>query len=545
MFRFAKLELVVLALLATGCSEDGDASGGTGGIGGFGGIGGSAEPIEVVEVPLPAGVTIPSQQNSTGFTVDGSRLFTTVMIDDVEGRHVATLARDGSDFQCLTCADLASPDLDLRQPQMATDGQRFAVRSGSGDQRHAFIECTPSVLDCQTAALIPVELPAGVALLRNAQMRIAPDGEHLLFSQIRLDGLLIPVFGGLVRETDRYTVTDPRALAGFRPTFTGPSAALELAQGNWGEGKGFADGGASLRYYTTLDSLNYDSVKLDLATGEITRLTSDPEYDEDVDISADGQWVVTASFRNYERMSVFSLVPRPPIVDAALRGPVALLRNQNERRFFDLWLLPFGRADEDSEIAQQIKNTDEPNDPNFNTRGQGRWNEDGTQFVFVEEDARALGTARLKLATFTSRTPATPLPVVSSPEPTWAAPLADAVTPNESTTGTLPGPASGRADIAVFDLDLTPLAALVDIQIEYVDYSADGCSFLNGAETATVSGLDFTWTADLEVTGCHEGSLIADVQGLIAIPGSGMPTTATGTAVAEYDGARREGVPQP
>jgi hypothetical protein len=90
IFRFAKLELVVLALLATGCSEDGDASGGTGG------IGGSAEPIEVVEVPLPAGVTIPSQQNSTGFTVDGSRLFTTVMIEGVEGRHVATLARDGT-----------------------------------------------------------------------------------------------------------------------------------------------------------------------------------------------------------------------------------------------------------------------------------------------------------------------------------------------------------------------------------------------------------------------------------------------------------------
>ena len=326
MFRYAELQLVVLALLATACTEDSATP--------------SGEPIEVVEVPLPQGVTIPSQQNSTGFTVDGSRLFTTVMIEGVEGRHVATLARDGTDFRCLTCADLASPTLDLRQPQMATDGQRFAVRSGSEDQRHAFLECTPSVLDCQTAALIPVELPAGAALLRNAQMRIAPDGEHVLFSQVRLDGLIIPVFGGLARETDRYTVTDPRALAGFRPTFTGPSTSLELTEGNWGEGKGFADGGASLRYYTTIDSLNYDSVKLDLATGEITRLTSDPEYDEDLDISSDGQWVVTASFRNYERMSVFSLVPRPPIVDAALRGPIALLRNQNERRFFDLWPTP-------------------------------------------------------------------------------------------------------------------------------------------------------------------------------------------------------------
>ncbi len=530
MFRLAKLQLLVVALFATGCPEDSQAP--------------SGEPIEVVEVPLPQGVTIPSQQNSTGFTVDGSRIFATVMVDGVEGRHVATLARDGTDFRCLTCADLASPDLDLRQPQMATDGRRFVVRSGSEEQRHAIIECTPSVLDCQTAALIPVEIPIGAAHLRNAQLRIAPDGEHVLFSQVRLDGLIIPVFGGLVRETDRYTVTDPRVLAGFRPTFSGPPTALEIAEGNWGEAKGFADGGASVRYYTTIDSLNYDSVKLDLATGAITRLTSDPEYDEDVDISPDGQWVVTASFRNHERMSVFSLVPRPPIVDAALRGPLALLRNQNERRFFDLWLLPFGRADEDTEIAQQIKNTDEPNDLNFNTRGQGRWSEDGTEFVFVEEDARALGTARMKLATFTSRAPATPLPVVSSPEPTWAAPLSEALTPVENTMGMLPGPASGGADIVAFDLDLTPLAARVDIQIEYVDYSTDGCSFLNGTETATVDGLDLTWTADLQVTGCHEGSLVADVQVRIAIPGSGMPTSATGTVVAEYDGVRREGVPE-
>ena len=532
--------LPLLIFVLVGC-ETGQAgsAGGTGGSAGAGGATLSPEAIEVVEVPLPEGVSIPSQQNSTGFTVDGSRLFTTVIIDGVEGRHIATLAKDGSDFRCLTCEDLASPDVDLRQPQMATDGRRFAVRNGSGEQRHAFIECTPSILDCQTAAFVPLEVPLGpVALLRTDQLRIAPDGEHVLFVHVRQDGLLIPVFGGLVRETDpdTYSVDDPRALAGFRPTFTGPSDALELAEGNWGEGKGFSDGGASVVYYTTIDSLNYDSVKLDLETGEITRLTSDPEYDEDVHISPDGQWVVTASFRNYERMSVFSLVPRPPIIDAALRGPIALLRNENERRFFDLWLVPFGRADDDAEIAQQILDDDEVNELSFNTRGQGRWSGDGTQFVFVEEDARALGTARLKLATFTSRQPATPVPIVASPEPTWAPPLSDVLSPSEIALGTLQGPASGRAEVD-FDLQLAPLSGMVGIEITYVDYSADGCSFLNGTEAVTVDVVAYTWTADLEVTGCHVGSLVADVEGIA------FPASATGTIVAEYDGDRREGLP--
>jgi hypothetical protein len=202
------------------------------------------------------------------------------MVEGVEGRHIATLAPDGGDFRCLTCNDLASPSLDLRQPQMATDGRRIAVRSGSKKRRHAIIECTPSVLECETAELVPVEIPIGdVPILRNAQMRLSPDGEHVLFTHVRTDGMLIPFLGELVRDADRYSVENPRALVGFRPTLTESPTGLELAEGNWGEAKGFTDGGASIVYYTTIDSLNFDSVKLDLATGEITRLTSDPEYD--------------------------------------------------------------------------------------------------------------------------------------------------------------------------------------------------------------------------------------------------------------------------
>lgn len=496
-------------------------------------------PIQVEEIELPAGWSIPTKGGaSAGFTIDDSRIYLNVSIDGVEGRHIATIARDGSDYQCLTCDDLASPSLNLRHPVMASDGRRFAVRSGNGVQRFSIVECTPSVLQCDTAELIPVEVPLGaVPLLRVARLYIAPGSENVVFTYVRADGVLLPVFGALVREPDRYTVTDARALAGFRPTFSGPASALELAEGNWGEAKGFTDGGASILYYTTVDSLNYDSVKLDLATGEITRLTSDPEYDEDVDVSPDGKRVATASFRNYERMSVFSLVPRRAIVDAALRGPIALLRNQAGRRFFDTWVLPVGAAALDTKIARQIKDKKEPNDLDLNSRGQGRWSHDGTEYVFFEEDAQAIGTAHLKLARFKGRRPSTPVPVVPSPEPTWAPPVSAVLAPDELTTGSLPGAVSGHADI-VFDLQLAPLSGVVDIQIAYVDYSDDGCSFLNGTETATINGLNFTWTADLDVAGCHEGFLSADIAGTIF-----PQTTATGDAVAEYDGIRVEGLP--
>jgi hypothetical protein len=86
-------------------------------------------------------------------------------------------------------------------------------------------------------------------------------------------------------------------------------------------------------------------------------------------------------------------------------------------------------------------------------------------------------------------------------------------------------------------MELAPLSATVDIQVEYFDYSADGCSFLNGTESAMVVGLDYTWTADLEVTGCHQGFLRANVEGFA------FPASATGTIDTEYDGASREGLP--
>ncbi len=61
----------------------------------------------------------------------------------------------------------------------------------------------------------------------------------------------------------------------------------------------------------------------------------------------------------------------------------------------------------------------------------------------------------------------------------------------------------------------------------------------NGTETATVTGLAYTWAADLEVTGCHQGFLQADTSGNI------LPQSITGTAVTEYDGERVEGLPEP
>lgn len=236
-------------------------------------------------------------------------------------------------------------------------------------------------------------------------------------------------------------------------------------------------------------------------------------------------------------MSVFSLVPRPAIVDAMLRGPIALLRNQAGRRFFDLWVLPVGQADDGPELAIEVSGP-EGNDPDINTRGTGRWSPDGTQFAFMDETADALGVARLHIARFTSLEPVTPTPAVPTPIPSWAPPINQAMSPVEQVTGTLNAPDSGTANIDM-NIDLSGSGDPSTIEITYVDYSTDGCSMLNGTEAATLDGLAYTWTADLVVTGCHQGSLTADLQGVA------LPASATGTVTAKYDGVSVEGIPQP
>ena len=492
------------------------------------------EPFSTAEVPVPSGVTVPSEQASVQFTEDGNRLVFSMLTTAVGGRHLATIAEDGSDFQCLTCP--LGPGVDLSQPHPATDGERIAVRNGNRLQRHAIVECTPSVVDCQTVELVPVTLPRFAPILRNAQMRIAPDGQHMFWTQIRADGGLVVVVGELVRHDDGYAIANPRALTTFRPIFTGPPEDLVLESvGDWGEAKEFADGGANILYYTTIDSLNFDAVKLDLATGSITRLTRHPEYDEDLQQSRDGQWYVQASFRNYDRMGVFSIVPRPPIVDSFTRNAVVLLRNTSSgRRFFDIFLQDeFGSRD--GYTGQQLN---VPNDPDWNTRGAHGWHPDGTKLAFFEQLDPDLGmpATRLRVATFTSRSPAPPIPTVTSPDPIWAVPLQDLTGPAEDTAGTLLGAVSGRAEVD-FHLMTAPGSANGNVLVEYFDYSDDGRSILNGTEAATAAGLNVEWDADVQLSGCRQGFLAADASFVV------QPASGTGTIASEVDGKLVVGLP--
>ncbi len=46
---------------------------------------------------------------------------------------------------------------------------------------------------------------------------------------------------------------------------------------------------------------NVDDIVVDLATGEVTRLTANLDYDEDIDMSPNLQWIAVGSTRSMTR----------------------------------------------------------------------------------------------------------------------------------------------------------------------------------------------------------------------------------------------------
>ena len=156
-------------------------------------------------------------------------------------------------------------------------------------------------------------------------MRISPDGTHVLFSQIQLTfppgpatpfATAVPIVGTLTRTTNattgaaEYHVDDARVVYPV------------------GEGKQWTpDGKGVIILGGQYEAGNVDDIVVDLATGKVTRLTANLDYDEDTDLSPNEQWIAIGSTRGLDALTPMSRIVRPN-VPARLhpRGRVHRLR---------------------------------------------------------------------------------------------------------------------------------------------------------------------------------------------------------------------------
>ncbi|MFG1904093.1 TolB-like translocation protein [Micromonospora carbonacea] len=466
----------------------------------------SHEPIEVVAtIPFPGGVV--PQDPKTGGTnfsadlaPDGRHIVTTFAPTEGE-KQVGVMDLDGTDFHCITCGRMKSawgpdvfPDQQRMLVQVPSPVDRLTealpdglnpLSAGTGDQSYAVVECLPSVYDCRTLRRQPLEFPRN-SLLEGAQNRtvsVSPDGRYVKWAEIRTLQGSVMVIGRLHSDDAKYTVRNPLVL--------NPPYRLDSDVAAWSDGSryyetgAFADGGRTLKYGTEGTALNYDIYELDLATGRRTRVTTDLDYNELYAASPDGASLAYSSGRGLDRMTVFSQVTRPPLIDLMSFSQLGRIALWNNRLCMnEMWLMPRG-TQSGTYGGQPVVPED-----NWHIRGWS-WFADGTKALVTEFRDPAEATpvdpverVRLQILSFPNRKPTVPEPVVDLDTVDmagWAIPYdryvgmgAHAVTDR-----TIEGSAAGTARVRYLGT-----FAAGSWTVDYEHYSEDGVTFLDGSETA-------------------------------------------------------------
>ncbi|KAF4629202.1 hypothetical protein G7Y89_g8950 [Cudoniella acicularis] len=582
------------------------------------------EPIEVTELPLPP-VTLDEREgsctaeiNSRGTGCIGQRPnlqsgsflpddkhvlaslnFTGASVSSIYyGPQLIIVKTDGTTFsngdpwKCLTCGvpegqQLGrSPTMDY--PQAFSDGKRALFGTN-------ILDCGPWQLaseDCtaERTHIYPIRWNVqadGSGEGGNIrELRRHPDDVHLGFNAMVISGGTIGQFGYFARLqfnpvpasgiplTPRYDLVNVTTL--FNPgslspvSVKGSNIFVNPQAITVGELRGFSGRGNEVTYLGyPAESCNIDVFGVDLTTGAVRRLTSNPEYVDPVDISPDDQWSVVMDTRGSGRQLFLAAMRGvPPIVDLVITAITASVRNNGQRRFFQPWLLD-RHGDRGSYSGQKINaagggSLGSVNDPQWNGMADPKWSHDGTAIVYWQQMTHfpACGGAnplpcpkstepggridRIMIARLTSRTtvPQKPVAPISDTVP-WGLPYipgSELPSPKPLPPGsyTLIGKVSGFATVSL--IAGAGSTFISTVAVTYQDFSDDGENTINGSEEVTVSYKSPTlnhadWFSNLTSTGANFSTKITSPGGFhVDINIAKNIFTANGTLTTTVDG---------
>lgn len=510
-------------------------------------------PIEVDrtwyfdEIPVPEGVQVTSVEYAPDFdhwllgvTVDGAS-------------HVALMRPDGTDWSCVTCGHVEAAEkvdvLDDERRLWFADNIGSGADTGvlpgggTGDFQWSVLECTPSIYECTTAEVIPVDFPIDslTTLPEGAQNREAtPDGEgrYVVWNEVRTtEGTRVTV-GRLERATTSYVVREPRVV---QPAYTrGSDPGGWVDGGRFYEGGKFVAGNRFIKYQTTRTGLNYDTGLLDLQTGQYRFMTRDLDYNEVGDSSPDGRWYTYSSARGLDRMDVFTQLVRPPFLDMAAFSQVGRVGLWNNRRCMnEAWLMDIHGQRADGYAGQPIITQD-----NWLAR-QRQWLPDGRHLLITEQllpnvagDVPRDRQFRVRLVTLPELPVTTPLVDADLEGVDWESFTVPAVdykgmAARPALARVVHGRHSGTATLTFAGTFASGTWSAV-----YRNYSDDGRSFVSGTESISVPLAvgGAVWSADLRSTGARSGF----TRGSVVV---GPQSTYSGDVTTEINGQRWSGIP--
>ena len=517
------------------------------------------EPVVIQKITLPSSIT---EASTPVFTSDGHHLLF------FSALHLWIVADDGTGLTCLSCGVANEPTVvQAEQEGFATefpDGKRvFFGAAGS----LAVLECAPSLVQCTTKQILPVDLsavrptamvtPGGgsgvqptVNLANGSSPKLAPDGVHVAFSDIRTDAAELMTIATLTRGTTSYTASDAHVL---NPV--GPTGLTDTDTDAWSDAaalfefKSFGDGGAYGTYVQVGGeaSLNPDVWKVDFATGVRTRLTAQADWDEDDAPSPDGRSILVESDRTMHRVDEFGgLVPFRGFIDAPKVAIAAgYFVDSAAARQCDLqpWLYP-AAGDEGGNLMGEPIQPYTGGDVHAanNVSGFPQWSPDGTEIALNTESYTTNASAPyLLVAHLVSRKPTTPLPVVSSEPGAWAPAPADYHgTIDTDGAVVLNGKAAGTATVVYANL-----AGVVggSDTVSYDNYSDDGIDTVNGTDSIdypTINSGPIVLATNLTLTGRDSGTVTTQL--VFTGSSAGQPMV-TGTTTATLNGYTVTGPP--
>lgn len=498
------------------------------------------DTIYFEDIPVPEGV----QVTGVEMLPDGRHWL--LGVEQAGASHLAVMLPSGRDYRCLTCGVV-----DAAEKEVVLDDERriwFANTSGQSsgavaDFQWSILECRPSVYDCATRDVRPVDFPIDslTSLPQGAQNREAtPDGagEYVTWNEVRtFEGTRVTV-AELERTSRGYRLVRPRVV---QPRYRRSGNAADwVAGGRFYEGGKFVLGDRYLKYQTTRTGLNYDTGLLDLRTGEYRFMTRDLDYNETGDASPDGRWYSYSSARGLDRMDVFTQLVRPPFLDMVAFGQVGRVGLFGNRRCMnEAWLMDFGGQRANGYAGQPLLTQD-----NWLARRR-QWYPDSKRILLTEQllpnvaDGVPTGRQyRLRIVRLPGRA-TRPLPTRDLDRVDW-----DRITvPARKYQGLAAGPAvtrviegrvSGRAVLSYLGN-----FASGSWHVRYRNYSDDGVNTISGTESITVPSAIGTavWAADLRSKGARRGF----TRGRVLIDPRG---SATGSVVTRINGRSWRGIPQ-
>jgi len=516
-------------------------------------------PVTVHKIKVPEKVYpwLPTYAPDGKYILFQNQLDSNIWLSDVAGSQV----------RCITC-NMQFPEVldsgftyvfpDMKRVFISKKELSDAPPNGSDDINtfDAYImECSGTITDCGLAKFIPVDMSGDKTgpypPLQRRTWHLSPDGNTVAWMDIRQDGTAV-VAGKLTRENDKYTVTDMKVITPVGPSGTGSSDTdrLDYASQLW-ELKSFADGGKSAIFVSELNQ-NVDSMKVNLETGATTRLTSNPDWDEDGAISPDGNMYALYSWRTRHRMDTISGIPQ-------LRGFMGLPLMRNVLVNYigswpgfqcDLspWLLPAEGDKQGSLVGQPLMTYEKGGNqvPGNNLSGQAFWSPDSTRVLLqgrnrepVPDDypesmkTKGMMDNEIVIASI-DRPSGIKVPVSPVIIGDWAPSVKDwkGHFHGLNNKQTVPGKNSGSATVTYSGI-LGILSG--NVTVNYDNFSDDGSTFVNGKMSSHMGisspGGHSTIKINIKLSGKHTGSMVADM------------TDGTGSWETIYDGVKAPALP--